>query len=577
MTTTTTALRRARPLSLLCLSTLLGGSMCPRQDTVETPLTVTDADPATQVVNADTSFTLTFSADLDVASISADTVVLMLTEDVSNALMSDLGSPPLSMSRRDQVISATVNLSGQRVVVNPDQELPAGVDVSLLVSKAVKSRAGKTLVSALGESENFRLDFTVRDAPPTVVGTTLPTGSPALVPPNLRSLGLTFSGPIQGASASAVRVQKQDGSQTVEVESAVVQLDARTLHVRLKDGACQPLCPQTDYQVSVGEPLTGTQGQTITPFQQVFRTLADADLEGPTLRRVPTQQSSEADVRLSFVTQEPGAGRLRVGAPGGPYDLQFEAVALAPCTGFQAARECTYAAVATGLDLGVDGTGRTYGGMLELTDDFGNTHVFGEFVLRTVVLPKLRISEVYNNPPGASADEKTSEFVELANISTSATYDLSRMVLATLDRTTGAVSSSMTLRALGASSLLAPGKFAVLGGSQFDPSSVQTAADAVVMVDAVSSRSTLLGGLSASASSAKPLALFDGDPAQGAPLVTLFQPPLELYAPSSTFPEGVSAERLMLTSADDAAVWCQSQAGPSPGLTNSVDGLAACP
>lgn len=542
------------------------------------PLTVVDVVPTARIIRSDAFFEITFSSDVDVTTVNADTVVLAPSERVNTSFLSDIGNPPLSQTRRDTLISATVVPTGNKVRLTPDEPLPAGTELSLVVSKSVKNRQGEKLLLQNGVEGNFRLDLATLDANPTVSGTSLPVGSPALVPPNLRTFTLTFSSPVQAATSDAVHVRGVGGAADALVQSVEVLLDMRTVRVTLQNGACSPLCPLTDYRLEAGTPLTGLQGQPVMMYVQEFRTLDTADLQGPALVELPRTQPSETQVRMTLSAREPSVGRLRVGNPGGPYDQQFPLFTSGPCTGFQAARACPYAATATGLDLGAGLTGRTYGALLELTDDFGNTSVFGEFTLRTVALPKVRITEVYNNPPGPSTDEKTSEFIELQNLSDTTTYDLSRMVLATLDRTSGAVVSKMGLTGLaGSPSTLAARGFAVAGGTQFDPSSVGAAQGAVVVVDNQSSRSTLLGGLSAARDSARPIALFDGDPDNGAPLVSLFNAPQDLYAPSSTFPEGASAERLDPADDDETAVWCHSQNGPTPGRVNGVNGLSACP
>ena len=562
--------------ALLPVAAVLAAACAPRG--VAGPFTVVGVDPTDAVVPVTSTFALTFSDDVDPVKINADTFVLVPSERVNTSFISDMNNPPLSNDRRGYVVSGVLQTNGHEVRFTPDADLPAGADLTLLVSKSVASRAGSPLTDALGKPNGFRLDFTTRDAPPQVVTTSLPTGNPALIPPNLRYFTLTYGSAIQGASESAVRVLGQNGAQDVAVDSVEVLLGGTTLRVRLGDGACSPMCAQTDYRVEVAGSLSGLQGQAAIAFSLEVRTLADADVSPPALVDLPVLQSSENQVKVTLRTREPASGRLRVGSLGGPYDTGFQLFSAGPCSGFQAARECPYTATATGLDLGLSGTGRSYGALLELTDDFGNTAAYGEFTLVTVLLPKIRITEVYNNPPGTSSEEKTQEFVELVNISATTTYDLATMQLAKLDLVTGAVLSKLGMVGLaGTTSLLAPGGYAVVGGTQFDPISVGTDQSATVVVDSNDGRTTLLGGLSSSKTSRKILALFDGDPDSGAPEVTRYRAPEELYAPSSTFPEGTTAERLSLTEADDVVAWCISPNGPTPGRVNTVDGLAACP
>ena len=236
-------------------------------------------------------------------------------------------------------------------------------------------------------------------------------------------------------------------------------------------------------------------------------------------------------------------------------------------------------AVVTGLDLGVDRRGRAYGAIIEVWDACDNVASYGEVAIRTVPLPRILVTEVYSNPPGSASEEKNQEFVEVANVSPTSTYDLSLLSLAELDLVTGAVVASMDLSAYidGDTTFLAPGRRAVIAGREFDPAAVAVRQGTLVMVDASTSRSTLLGGLSASRDSRKVVALLNG-PAQTTPaVVSTYRAPEEHYAPSNTLPEGLSAERLNLTDPDATATWCHSVGAPTPGWENSVEGRVGCP
>jgi hypothetical protein len=521
------------------------------------------------------TFTLTFTDEVDPANVNGDTVVLVPTERVNASFLSDLNSPPLSQSRRASMVGLQLSPSGSTITVTPQAELAAGTDYSLLVGKSVQSKGAVALTDANGRTAAFQVDFRTQGPQPRVITTSLPEGNPSLIPPNLRSVSITLDHPVENAALGAVTVTGLNGAQNVTVDSVEVLLDGVTVRATLANGACTPLCATTDYQLNVGTPLRGVEGQDIQEFTLPFRTLDLPDTAGPALVRLPSFQPAQDQVALSFSLREPARGRLRVGGVGGPYTEQFVAFPAAGCTGFQAARECSFSVVASGLDLGPGGTGRTYGALLEVTDDFGNTSVYGEFPLVTLLLPKLRITEVYNNPPG---EENTQEFVEIANISDAVAYDLNGMALATVDPLTGNVASQMQLAPYAnGTMLLQPGKRAVVGGRAFDPGVVGVSQDAVVVIDASTSRSTLLGGLTSGRSTRKQIALYSGPPDQDAARISFFSAPADIYAPGSTFPEGVSAERLVLTSDDDTAVWCQSRNGPSPGRPNSVEGLSACP
>ncbi|MBI5494763.1 MAG: hypothetical protein HY904_07020 [Deltaproteobacteria bacterium] len=540
--------------------------------------TVVDVEPAARVIGTDASFTVRFSEDVDGLGVNADTVVLVATERVNTSFLSDLNNPPLSQDRRAAAVPLELAVSGASVTARPLAALPPGTALSLLVSMKVTGSSGSPLVDATGKEAHHRVDYATRGPQPRVLTTSLPSGNPPLVPPNLRAFTLTVDLPVENVSLTDVTVTGQQGAQDVAIESIEVLLDGVTVDVTLRDGTCAPLCPNAVYLLSAAGGLRGRDGQALTPFSLEFRALADGDHDGPALVRLPVLQPAEDQVAMALVTREPARGRLRVGPPGGPYAQQFVVFPAGGCTGFQAARECPYSVVATGLDLGLTWQGNTYGGRLELTDDFGNTSLYGEFTLTTVLLPRLKVTEVYNNPPGGPTEEKALEFVEVANTSEATTYDLATMSLAAQDPATGVITADMDLVAYaGGSSLLPPGERAVLGGRLLDPGALGVSAGTVVMLDADTSRETFLRGLSSGADSRKVLALYAGGVGTGAPRVSFYSAPVDLYAPGSTFPEGVSAERLDLVTADADAAWCHSPGGPTPGRANSVEGLPACP
>ncbi len=551
------------------------GSLACTQRAIPPPFTVTDVEPAAAVLTPGQAFTLRFSQEVDPLSFNADSVVLAPTERVNTSFISDINNPPLSESRRMTVIPLQINLTLDNATIRPLNDLDAGTSYTLVLSKKVKSKAGSALVDRSGRENHFQVDWRTQGPQPRVTGTSLPSGNPPLVPPNLRSFTATFDNAVEVTAAGGVRVLGINGSVDVAVARVEALLDGVTVQVTLQDGTCTPLCAQQDYELHVDTGLKGKDGQNIQPFVLQFRTLDMPDTVGPALVRLPSVQPSEDQVSVRFTVREPARGRLRVGEPGGPYTEQHVVFSDGPCTGFQAARECPYVVTVTGLDLGGSGSGRTYGGLLEVTDDFGNTSVYGEFELRTVLLPRLRITEVYPNPPG---DEKTQEFVEILNTSDVTSYDLAGMYLAAQDPATGNVTASLPLVGYnGGTTLLPPGRRAVVGSRAFDPGLTGVAADATVLIDGETSRSTLLGGLSSGRDSRKVVALFAGAPNEDAARITFYRAPPDIYAPGNTFPEGATAERLDETGDDDEATWCQSPAGPTPGRPNGVAGLAACP
>ena len=110
---------------------------------------------------------------------------------------------------------------------------------------------------------------------------------------------------MENAGAGAVTVTGLNGAVDVMVDSVEVLLDGVTVRATLVDGACQPLCPSSDYQLNLGAPLRGTQAQAVQTFSLPFRTLDMADTQGPALVRLPSFQPSETQVAMSFVLREP--------------------------------------------------------------------------------------------------------------------------------------------------------------------------------------------------------------------------------------------------------------------------------
>ncbi|MEW5855365.1 MAG: Ig-like domain-containing protein [Myxococcota bacterium] len=566
---------RAR-LCLALAGLSLGACECPGPvggATGTDPFRVLSVQPVSRKVATSARFTLSFTLEVDPAGVTTDTIILIPTERVSESLISDLNSPPLSESRRDDVVAADLDVSGTTVTITPLADMPAGTDISLLISDEVRAVSGEKLTATNGQPGHHQVDFTTQGPAPRIVETSLPSGNPSQVPPNLGSLTLTADQPVTGAAVEAVRVRGLEGATDVQVGSVEVLADGITIRVSLvSSGTCQPLCPQAGYMLEAGPPLRNLEGTELNAFALELRALPTADLQGPTLVFLPFIRPSETQATVNVVTNEPATGRVLLGPPGGPYPDSYPLVASGFCTGIQAARQCPFQAVVTGLDLGTSGLGRAYGAQIEVVDGFGNVALYGEFAINTVRLPLLLVTEVYNNPPG---DEDTQEFIEIENISTDVTYDMAGMWVGKLSLDSGEVTSDMELLPYGnGGTTLPPGRRMVIGGGDFDPRAVGTPEDAMVMVG---DTSTLMGGLESGQDTRKRVALFMGPPDQGAAIISIFRAPEELYEPSDRFPEGASAERATTTGPDDEALWCHSASGPTPAQPNSVAGLTACP
>lgn len=566
-------------LSLLVLVSL-GGCGCPNRGSGVAPFTVVAASPTSLTVPLSARFALRFSEDVDRATVSTDAVVLVPTARVNDSFISDLNNPPLSADRRAVLVPITLVTNGSTLNIGPTGILPASTALSLLVSKGVKSTSGQGLTDSRGQPGVYRLDYVTEPPAPTIVDTSLPSGPTPVVPPNLRSINLIADKPVVGAQASAVRlVSRMDGGvEDAVVESVQVLEDGVTIRVRFADGVCTPLCPSSRYELQAGPPLRALEGPELAPFSIGVETAAEPDTQAPAMADWPFIQVSEQQAAVMVKVREPAEGKVLLGPPGGPFTQPFPMQSMGPCSHISARQECPLAVNITGLDLGPQSSGQAYGALLEFWDAFGNTSRFGEFTLTTVRLPRIVITEVYANPPGS--EEELSEFIEIINTSTTESYDLSRLSLAThaLDDTITRV-STMNLGPYfgGASTMLAPGKRAIVGGAQFDPATVNAPQDVLVMIDA-EVRTTFLGGLSATRTSRKYIALYNGDQDDvQAPLIALYRAPEELYNDSSSFPEGRSAERLNLADNDFLVPWCHSVGPPTPGLPNSVDGQAACP
>jgi hypothetical protein len=558
-----------------------GECLPPGVSTVGAPFSVVGVWPVERTVGLDAVFRVEFSEDVQGGSVSQDTVVLAPTAKVSSAFISDMNSPPLSASRRGDLVPVDLSTGGRTLTVTPRGPLPPDTGLSIVLSKKLAGASGETLTGTNGKAGHFQADFVTVKAHPTIVRTSIPAGNPPEVPPNLRRITFHADQRLTGAHPDAVTVEGLQGAAVPRVTSVQVLGSAGvTVRVELEGTTCSPFCPESDYRLTLGPPLAALEtGQTLTPFELTLRMWDAPDVSPPRLAALPVVQVNETEASISVVLREPSEGVVKVGALGGPYTSSFALAVTGVCTGMGAAQQCPMSAVVTGLDLGVDRLGRSYGAMIEVWDACDNVATYGELTLRTVPLPRILVTEVYNNPPGSATDEKNQEFVEVTNVSPVATYDLSVLSLAALDRVTGEVLASMALSpyVAGESTFLPPSKRAVIGGRQFDPAAVEVRQGTVVMVDASTSRTTLLGGLSASRDSRRLIALLNGPVETTPAVVTLYRAPEELYAPSNTFPEGVSAERLNLTDPDATATWCRSNGAPTPGWENTVEGRAGCP
>jgi len=535
--------------------------------------------PAGRAVRTSESISVEFTEPMAKGTLTAENIVVAPTAEVTDAFISDFNNPPLADSRLAGLVPLTLAIAddGKRVTLTASSGFPAAAELTLLVNKVVTDPSYNPLAGADGLQAHFRLDFTTDDGSPSVALTDLPTGSPAQVPPNQRSIAVVFDQPVYNVTTATLTLRAISGSDPTIL---AVELDAtrQRATMRLADatgGGCYTLCPLTSYTLAASAQIVDVDGSALIPFQQELQALASPDLTSPRLLTVPPLTvAGEDHAQIQWETDEPSSSAVRLGDTSSALTRRVVGEPAVACSGSGSNRRCNHMVDIDGLDLG-SGAGRTYYYTVESLDAVDNPPLLaGPFTFNTQRLPKLAINEVYPNPPPGpnSEDESHYEFVEVYNYSDTDSYDLATMSLRVIgaDQTCNLVAQES-----GGTTQLAAGGYAIIGGKNVDPGAFALPGGTLVLTDASSTRLLSYGIKN---TSGQKLGLYLGtEDVSQAPLISSYGAPPALYRGSTGFLEGVSAERLLSAAPDVDASWCTSRGAPTPGVQNSVYGLTACP
>lgn len=543
---------------------------------------VISVSPGGRLVRTNESITIKFSEPMAKKTLDENRIVIARTDLVTDAFVKDLDSPPLSDSRIASLIPIAVEVknSNQTIVLVPENDLPTASQLTAVLSKKVTDQAFNPLVGHKGLASHFRFDFVTDDGAPTVTGTDLPNTTPAEVPPNIRTISLTFDQPVYAVNRQSLTLTGTAGAQDPSILSIEQDSSRLTATLRLADSGgagCYTLCPLQQYQLTVTADVVDVEGVAITPYSVEIHSLASADLAAPRLLDPPVALAAEDSAEIRWNTDEPSSSAVSLGDSPDNLTRWVVGAAAVNCEGLGLDRSCPHRVEIDGLDLG-GGDGRTYYYVVQSLDAVANPPLLaGPYTLRTRRLPKLALNEVYVNPPGhATSEDPVQEFIEIYNYSTDVSYDLANYSLREIDD-----DGKLNLAPwqAGGPTLLEPGKYAVVGSPvKFDPTATGVSQDALLLTDDDRSHSTLLSYIENSDNSRNKIGLYEGDKSDTAALlVSSYGAPVALYSDGGSFTEGVSAERLTPEAADIDDNWCYSIGSPTPGSQNTVFELTSCP
>lgn len=180
--------------------------------TVEVGAAAADTAGNTMEAPVSSTFYVT-SADLVLlASDPADGAVDVVRNTMIDLLFSapmDPATLPAAITVRDEGLNAlsfgVVSLSGDRVRLDPDQDLPAGQTITVGIGTGAQDEGGRNLSTAA--SFSFTTGQEVDATPPTIVAFEPADG--AVVDPSTSFIRVTFSEPMDEATADPVRVSAQ--------------------------------------------------------------------------------------------------------------------------------------------------------------------------------------------------------------------------------------------------------------------------------------------------------------------------------------------------------------------------------
>jgi hypothetical protein len=515
------------------------------------PPRVVAIEPATPVVAVDATFRVRFSEALLAENVSEESVVIAPRAEVTESFLSDIGNPPLSNSRLDDIEPITVTLAEDDtvLVLDPVANLNAATAYSIVISEDVRDAAGNPLVGADGLAATFQYDFTTDDGPPALVEHDVPAGQERAAP-NRKRFTFIFDQPVQGLSVASLRVEPTSGGTNPAVESIEIAQDRSQAVLILADPTtgCERLTPGGTYQIALGPGITDDDGQAMVAETIPFTVGNACDTAPNQLVGEVIASGLESGAVFTWFTSKASTTELRYGTSpsdlsclGNPCPTVGESdFSPTTCDGETCFR---HAAQIDGLVVNT-----TYHFSVRSVDQVGLVATAtGSF--QTAPLPKVAINEFIADP-GDGVDSTAGEFVELVNFGDEV-LDLTGYAFQVSDK------NPCTLGDAGAAPALGPGEFVVLGGSGFYHAFYGLNESQVYRFSGTTVCSQLAN------SSVPSLRLFAADGRQ----VSSYTEPSALKPKDGRSVERVSPE---LPDVESSFCYSRTDIGPTPGATNSV-------
>jgi len=549
-------------LGTLLLGTLLLGA-CPQvPDLDQDPPRIVSVEPEGPIVPTQTAFVITFSEPLNPATVIRDddgeTVVLAEREQVTDAFITDISSPPLIDSRKDDIVPAEVELSADntQVVLTPLVPLLPGTAYTLLVSRDVRDASGNPIFGGVsGARETFRFDVVTDDGPPNLIADDL--SADGLVAPNRKRFTVYFDQPVIGLGKDTFTVEAFDSAAQATVESVFISEDRDAATLVLADGVtCERLTPGADYALRVGPGIRDAEGETMETVTLPFTTSTSCDV-APHVVFSSQAIASEVTATIRFETSKPSTTQVRFGLQG----RELDCLGTTPCPVFGAdandplpgaSPRFAHDVVLTGLSID-----QTYS-YRAVAEDFTGQSAMVEGSFTTSTLPEVAVNEIMANPSADQAgdSEADGEYIELFNYG-DVSVDLSGWALE-VDGGDEGEGKTCTFPDDGTAPFLSAGGYVVIAGSGFDPGAWGLVSGDVWLQATSRACDTL------SNSRAQPIVLVDAD---GRPISSFAG-----FAALLPTEDGRSIERITPDAPDVVDSFCYSnpQAGPTPGAENAV-------
>jgi hypothetical protein len=426
--------------------------------------------------------------------------ILLKTEDVSSALLTDLNNPPLIASRQPLLVDGTLNLSedGTRLSFIPARPLDGETSYTYLLSRSVTDLDENPLTVPLldedGQALLYPENHPVRPGEPVyvmghfraefVTGAALEVEGPVVVerfpaagaqnvPPNLASVRVRFNEPAFNVTPATFQVMRQDG--TPVGASEVLVTDGR---LRAELILAETLDLSTEYRMVLRADIVDGIGNRLDEQtnESTFGTAACEDEVAPELSAIEvTPVDTYAIVR--WRATEPATSAVRYGEALPTLLAEGDAGRCAlvnydPCAEPPMDAVCSHEVRIDGLTPETE-----YVFEVESVDAAGNAAVSDVSSFTTLPpLPPLVVNEIQATPD--IAPQEAGEFVEIYNAGDEA-VDLAGWIIADAS---ASPPRTQTLQALGPHlTVIEPGEYALIVGQAFDTSEYPTLATNVIL------------------------------------------------------------------------------------------------